>query len=63
MGKQSRLRSIRRGLRKAVKMEHVSAQWANDSYREAKGREAPAPGPMETNRAKAAVAKVEASGY
>ncbi len=45
MGKQARLKAIKRALRKCVTSGDVTAENANDIYREAKGRTAPTPGP------------------
>lgn len=38
MGKQSRLREIRKELRGLVATENITAAWANESYRRWKGR-------------------------
>lgn len=38
MGRQSRLRSLRRQLRSAIKHGSITAAWANEQYRRVKGR-------------------------
>lgn len=45
MGRQARLRDIRRSLRRSQKLTGMTAEMADNVYRRAKGRESPAPGP------------------